>query len=330
MSKPLTRPSVTKKMNQKKRKWKQIGLLLSVFCLGTLLCACAEVRLKTAAIKDALIQVEDATLSYAEGVFLLMEEKAAYERGQDVNILWDQKAGELSLSDYVKDGVKDRLIRYAAAQVLSDRYAAYPTDEEKTKAGDDAVASWTKISALYDVSEYDITAETVRDLYDKEAVYNAVYEKITTDAAKDVNEDNTRVMLADYVVIPVENGEEAANKVREAVLSGGDFQKACEKEGLSLLAAQHIKRGDLPPDVDNISFALKDNEMSEVIESKNGFYLIRCLDDNLLDESAANYNEILANTKERAFQKAWLDFSSDAKLSIDDRFWNKLDLKTIK
>ena len=317
-------------MNQMKRKWNHIGLLLLTLALSAMLCACAEIRLKGAAVKDALIQVEDATLSYAEGVFLLMEEKASYERGQDPNLLWDQTAGSVTLSDYVKDGVKDRLIRYAAAQVLSDRYAAYPTDEEKAKAGDAAVASWTKISSMYDVSAYEITAETVRDLYDKEAVYNAVYEKITTDAAKDVTEDNTRVMLADYVVVPASVGEETANQVREAVLAGGDFQKACEKAGLSLLVSQHIKRGELPADVDNISFALRDNEMSEVIESKNGFYLIRCLDDNLLDESAANYNEILANTKEHAFQQAWLDFSSEAKLSIDDGFWDKMDLKAMK
>ena len=317
-------------MKQIYQKRKSIGLLFLALGLGTLLCGCAEVRLKTAAVKDALIQVEDSTVNYAEGVFLLMEEKAGYERGQDPNVLWNQKAGSVTLSDYVKDGVKDRLIRYAAAKVLSDRYAAYPTDEEKQKAGDAAVASWTKISSLYDVSAYEITAETVRDLYDKEAVYDAVYEKITTDAAKDVTEENTRVMLADYVLVPAATGEETANKIREAVLAGGDFQKACEKEGVPLLASQHIKRGELPDDVDNISFALRDNELSEVIESKNGFYLIRCLDDNLLDESAANYNEILAVTKEHAFQQAWLDFSKEAKLSVDDGFWDKLDLKEIR
>ena len=306
----------------------------TLIAMAVLLCivltACSEVKLKTAAVKDAFIQIEDASCSRAEAVFMLMEEKAVYEEGQNPSDFWEREIGSENMNDYVKDVVVDKLTRYTSAEVLSDRMGVYPSDEAKNKAGEDAVTAWTKISGLYNVDEYEITAADVNDLYLKKATYDAVYNKITTDAAANITEDSTRVMLADYVVIPTSAGEETATQIYQSIKEGTAFADACAAAGYQMLAEQQIKRGELNTTVDNIAFALNDGEMSEVIISKEGYYIIHCIDDKLLLESAANYNEVLTNAKENAFRDSYYEFSKESKMSFDSGYWKKIKISEIK
>lgn len=301
------------------------GVLLCCF-----LCACSEVKIKTSEDKDILIQIEEGSCSRQEAVFMLMEEKARYEDGQNPDGLWERKIGSENMNDYVKDVVVDRLTRYTAAEVLSDRLAAYPSEDAKNLAGEEAVAAWTKISSLYDVAKYGITADSVNELYYKKAVYDAVYTKITTDATAEITEDSTRVMEADYVVVPVSDGEDAARAIYQSIKEGVEFSEACSQAGYALQTNQQIKRGELNSAVDNIAFALNDGEMSEVISSKEGFYIIHCIDDHLLVESAANYNEIITNAKEEAFKEAYYEFSKEAKMSFDRGYWKKIKIEEIR
>ena len=325
--------SILNLLNNRKQK-SSILRVAAVCMIAILLCmslaACSEVKLKTSAVKDFFIQIENASCSKAEAVFMLMEEKAVYEEGQNLDGFWEREIGTESMNDYVKDVVVDKLTRYTAAQVLSDQLGVYPSEEAKNKAGEDAVTAWTKISGLYNVAEYDITAADVNDLYLKKATYDAVYNKITTDATVDITEDSTRVLLADYVVIPTSAGEETANKIYESIKEGTEFKDACAAVGYEMLPEQKIKRGQMNSTVDNIIFALNDGEMSEVIISKEGYYIVRCIDDKLLLESAANYNEVLSNARETSFRDAYYKFSQESKMSIDKGFWKKIKIAEIK
>ena len=305
-------------------------MLLLALAVCFSLCACSEVKFSSPKEKDALLEIEGASCSRAEAVFMLMEEKAAYEDGQNPADLWSRPIGSENMSEYVKDLVADRLTRYTAAAVMSDRLGAYPTEEAKNAAGEEAVAAWTKISSLYDVDEYGITASDVNDLYYQKAVYDAVYDRITNDATADITEESTRVMEVDYVFIPKSDGDSVAEQIYQNVKDGTSFQDACSEAGYELFTDQIIRRGEMIEDFDNVAFALNDGEMSEVVESKDGSYIIHCVDDNLLVESAANYNEILTKAKEEAFKDAYYEFSKDAKISFDSSFWNKIDIGNIQ
>ena len=315
---------------EKRTKIMKRGLLfllaaLLCFCL----CSCAEVKVGTSG-NNTFLQIEEASCSKAEAIFLLMEQKAYFETGQTPSDIWLRPIGDETMGEYTKDVVLDQLTRYTAAEVMSDRLAVYPTEEAKNLAGEQAVAAWTKISSLYNTDEYEITAADVNELYNKKAVYEAVCEKITHDETQDITEESTRVMLADYVVVPTEAGEELATQIWSSVKEGADFSHACDIAGYPLKTSQVIKRGDLNPTVDTIAFALIDGELSEVIESKDGYYVIHCLDDNLILESAANYNEVLSNAKEEAFKTAYYEFSKDAKLYIDNKFWDDIEVGSIQ
>ena len=316
--------------NLKKSKKTYLLLILTALLSVLLLSACTEVRLEGKGDKDYVLKIEDSGCTKAEAMYLLMEEKAIYEEGGSPEGFWDRNIGDETMSSYARDVVIDRLTRYTAAALMSDQLAAYPTDEEKNRAGEEAVASWTKISGLYNVDAFEITASDVNNLYYKKAVYDAVYKKITDEAAASVTTDSTRVMLADYVVIPPEIGEATATTILNTVRSGVEFSEAAAETGYQVLKSQVIKRGELNTVVDTIAFALVDGEMSEVIESKDGYYIIHCLDDNLIAESAANYNAILATTKEEAFNQAYYEFSKGAKMWTDSRFLENMDISSIQ
>lgn len=261
---------------------------------------------------------------------MLMEEKAVYEEGQNPSGFWDRPIGSTTMSSYVKDMIKEKLVRYTATADMADPLAVYLTEEEKKAAGEAAVAAWAKISGLYDTEEYEITAENASDLYYKQALYDSVYRKIAGDATAEITEDSTRVLQAEYVLIPSEAGAEPANAIYAGIREGKSFADACAENGYSLLTDQIIRRGELPSGVDNIVFALKDSEFSEVIESKEGYYIFRCIDDKLLAESDANYHTVLEAVSEQAFRDAFRTYAEKTKMVFDNKYWDKLKIGEIK
>lgn len=314
-------------MKRKKRPVVRTAMIVVLGALlGILLCGCVEVRLASSSAGDALIQIGETTCSRKEAVFLLLEEKAVYEDGQDPAQLWSRKIGAEDMDTYVKDVVKEQLVRYTTTEDMSDGLAVYLTEEEKKAAGDAAVASWTKISGLYDMEAYEITVEDASDLYYKRALYDAVYRKIADEATMEITEDSTRVMEADYVLIPADNGEGDAQAIYGALREGMDFAQACAENGYALLQNQVIPRGELPKDVDSVAFALRDSEFSEIIESKDGFYIFRCIDDQLLNESAANYNAVFTAAAEDAFRNAYNEYAEKVKMVFDNNYWKRLKI----
>lgn len=305
---------------------KKILVLAGILFLSFVLSACSEIRIDTST-GNALLTVDKTELSKEEAVYRLLEQKLAYE-GDGTNDIWSRKIGSETMNDYVKESVMDELILYAASVVMANELGVYMTDEDKVSAAKAAEETYSKVSQAA-TDKYPVSLDAAKELYIKKATYEKVYEYVTKDIGNEITEDSTKVIYIDYVIIPAKDGSTIAKEIYSELLAKVPFDEACSAAGYTPQMNQIVYPKTMNTVFESVAFALTDGELSEVVESKDEYYIIHCIDDKLLEESSANYAKILTEAKQEKFQDYYLTFASKHKLSVNTKFWNKIQLSDL-
>jgi peptidyl-prolyl cis-trans isomerase C len=121
------------------------------------------------------------------------------------------------------------------------------------------------------VKEPNIPEDRIREMYD-------------TDPQSFSREET---ILVSHVLIPVKKPEEKesarqkAEEVRKEILAGKDFAEmakehsACGKSASRGGDLGHVKKGFMPAEFDAVAFALEPGVVSELVESKFGYHIIK-------------------------------------------------------
>jgi peptidyl-prolyl cis-trans isomerase C len=111
-------------------------------------------------------------------------------------------------------------------------------------------------------------------------------------------------IMASHILIMVkeeakpEEKEEArvkAESIRKEILAGEDFAEMAKKHSEDARAPQggdlgHINRKYMPSEFDEAAFALKEGEVSEVVQTKHGYHIIKVMDK--IPEGITPYEEV--------------------------------------
>lgn len=111
-------------------------------------------------------------------------------------------------------------------------------------------------------------------------------------------------IMASHILIMVkeeatpEEREEAkvkAEKIRKEIGAGGDFAEMAKKHSEDARAPDggdlgYITRGYMPSEFDEAAFALKEGTVSEVVQTKHGYHIIKVMDK--IPEGIAPYEEV--------------------------------------
>ena len=307
---------------------KIIPVLACILLGAVILSGCSEIRIDTSS-GNAMITVDKTELSKEEAIYRLLEQKIAYE-GDGESEIWSRKIGSETMNDYVKEAVMDELTLYTASVVMADELGVYMTDEDKVSASKAAEETYTKVSAAVTNDKYPITLDAAKELYIKKATYEKVYDYVTKDVGNEITENSTKVICIDYVIIPAKDGLQAAKDIYSELMNKVPFDEACRAAGYTPQLNQVVYPKTMNTIFESVAFALTDGEYSEVVESKDEYYIIHCIDDKLLEESSANYAKELTEAKQETFQEYYLAFAPNHKLSVNTKFWNKIQLSDFK
>jgi peptidyl-prolyl cis-trans isomerase C len=111
-------------------------------------------------------------------------------------------------------------------------------------------------------------------------------------------------VMASHILIMVkeeataEEREEAkakAEKIRKEIEAGGDFAEMAKKHSEDARAPDggdlgYITRGYMPKEFDEAAFAMKEGTVSEVVQTKHGYHIIKVMDK--IPEGIAPYEEV--------------------------------------
>ena len=289
---------------------------------------CTQIKVTKPLSEEALFEINDTECSIGTALLRLLEAKEEYENAED-SVLWTRKIGDTTLAEYVKNTVKDELLKYTAAQEMAADLTVYLSNEETNSAKNSAMQLYEHMVTKYNLVNYDVSLEDAEDLYIKKAYYDKVYEKLSENIYMEISEADTKAIEIDYVFIPAEDGIETAEQMRNEMKSGTEFAEVCADHGYDVVLNNVETKGSMPEAFENSAYALRDGEISEVVVTQSGYYIIYCIEDYLVTESQANSNKIIYDKKKENFQEAYEKFAKTNKMRFDNSKWAGLNFYTL-
>lgn len=258
-----------------------------------------------------------------------------------------------TMEDTTKDQVMDTLKTYYALAAHMDDYGVTITEED-TKAMEEAAEAFIEANSDEAIQAMSANKRDIVEYLRLVTIQQRMREAIEEDVDTNISDEEAAQRTYSYVEIPTndkvdENGEAAdytkeeltALRVKAQGIVNGkadEFESKAEAEGYTVSTQSYGEKdtaedSGIPEEVIAAANELKEGEMSEVIETESGFYVLRL--DSEFDRTATDEkkDQIIGERQEELYQEVCEKYRKDFKFEIDKKVWKKVkfeDLFTIK
>ncbi len=255
--------------------------------------------------------------------------------------MWHYDFGGVSLEKHVKDVVLSKMAQIKIMNLMAKERDIRLTAEEEQKVLAAAESYYGKLGEILKQKEK-ITRETVENVYREYTVANKVYTAITESADMEISDDEARTVTVQSIYFKnwkLKNNEktamseketleilETARKVLESANGGEDFEALAAQYNNEKQIVKSYGRGDVEPYFEEILFSMDEGDISNVIETEDGYYIVKCI--STMDYEATQANKIvLARQRQRkAFSDAYMEIAANTHSQFRDKYWEKLTL----
>ncbi len=318
-------------------------LITGAACMGMAVSGCGN-QINENAVFATL---DDTTITMGVANFFAKYEQASYDSyylayfGED---MWnnDLYGSGNTMAHDVKEDVAERLQTMYLLKAHMDEYKISISEEEEAKiakAADDFIAA-NSADAIKQVGAEN--KENVMEMLRLYTIQEKMHNRIKEDADVEVTDEEAAQRTFSYVTIStaahtdedsnsVEYTEEEKadlKKKAEDIAAAEDFDKAVTDGGYTTSTASYGSAEDEDASFDKAVLeaadALKEGEVSPVIETESAYYVLR-LDSEHDEEASASKKESLISEKEEAYYDDIVSgWKEKAAWTINEKEWEKV------
>lgn len=293
---------------------------------------------------EIVLTVGEVEVSYEEILLYLQSNKEQYESlyGKDI---WNYKIDEddnTFESLFKENLLKD--IEYVKIVCAQAKGLNISLTEDELLDVDEQTADFFSNLSEEQLSYYNIDSEVVKKIYTENMLANKVYESLTLSVDTEVSDEEARQVKLQYFLIknysqgengnPVsytEEEKEAAKKKAEELwensLTVEDFgafaRDNTEADEIEITAG----KGELDAELEKVAFSMKQGDISEVVETKEGYYVLYCVSE--LDREATDEAKeaLITKRQEEAFDSKYEEWSKNTEIKLNEDIWKSITLE---
>lgn len=331
-------------MNGRKKlrsKVKRAALFL-IMLLPLMGCKNAEtvdIVLTTGFHRNEVFRLEDTSCSLAEVMVYLTTEQNLYETvyGKDI---WSAAGNEAELERRLKDNVLARLSQIKAMTLLADRRGVGLDEKEEelvSSAGEKYFASLSETER----ESLGVTQELVTDMYRDYALADKVYREIIGDINPEISDDEARTITVQHILIRTvtmnadgtttpfseeekEKCRERADAVQREAASGTAFESLIEKYSDDNDSTLSFGKGEMEEAFEEAAFNLGTGEISGVVETSEGYEIIKCISTFNREETDRNKEKIAESRRDEVFGQEYDDFVDSLPRNLNEPLWESV------
>ncbi|MCI8465333.1 MAG: hypothetical protein HFI63_05700 [Lachnospiraceae bacterium] len=316
-----------------RRKKKGLAVLAGFLALTVVFAGCGkkkETPTSRGFKESELFYVEDLSCTRPEAMMFLLSQKSRYEAGYG-GAIWDVKVGEQTFEEYMKENLKDFLVKMKCMTLMAAQYEVELGDEDEKRVSQAAAAYLTSLPEETK-KETGIDKKTAEKVFREYYTASLLVEKLTADVSMEISEDEARVITVQQIFLSTagldaqkkeERRAEAQNLLARAQ-AGDDFMVLAKDNNESEIFERELSRGETDPVFEAAAFGLGGEEVSPVVETADGFYLIRCVNHYDEEKTAQNKEALGRQHREERFYEYYDAFVSQVTAACNESAWEEI------
>lgn len=303
-----------------------------------LLSGCTRIKFTTGLSKDEFAKCGDMVISTDISDLLFAEQKYSYENLFNNNV-WSENIGNMTMEEYITDSVKNTIANFIYLNRIADELRIVLTDEEKRKV-DEAVTEYMAMSE-------EISEDAVQEIYTLILRAEKAFYAMTDDVDTEVSNDEARIISVQYVFISTmvknEDGtisavseseynraKRLAEEIYKAAKNGSDMISLATEKSSDSIHSMELGRGQYNREFENAAFDLEIGEISDVVETEYGFYVIKCINDNIESNIAKRKAEIVLGRRREIFLEQYEKYIDKNDIMYNKKYLKNIDIKSIQ
>ncbi len=318
------------------KKGSVLAVILALVCLAAFLGGCGkkEKKLSEQSFKEGeLFRLDGAVCTRSEALVFVLSQKHRYEAGCGTGI-WDVKVGEQTFDEYMKDNLKDFLVKMKCMVSMAGQYEIELGEEDDRRIAQ-AAAAYLKGLPEQVKKAAGIDQKTAELVFGEYYTASLLMEKLTADVSAEISEDEARVITVQQIYLSTAGLDQGAKeeKRREAqelltrAQAGDDFALLAKDKNESEVFERELARGEAEQAFETAAFALSQEEVSPVVETADGFYLIRCVNNYEEAKTAQNKEVMGKKHKTERFYEYYDGFAANVTAVCNEDAWGSLDYR---
>ena len=315
-------------------------LLLLSGCMDSL--KGSKVVLTTGFEKNEVFRIEDMSCTLPEAMVYLVNTKNRYESvyGREI---WNVSLDGVTLEENIKETVLAQLAQQKTMNLLARQNGVALSEEEEARAMQAAETYFQSLSEE-EKSTLQITVKDVEELYREYALARKVYQYIIKDINPEISDDEARTITVQYIYFrtcvldgtgrKIEYSEEEkqeilrkAEEVRFQLKNEeADFEELILKYSDSEEGTCSFGKGEKDQAFEDAAFNLETDEISDIVETPDGYYLIKCISTFNRTETDANKVKIVEKRREKVFGQEYEDFVAALTRNLNEDLWQSVSL----
>lgn len=299
------------------------------------------VVLTTGFEKDEVFRIGKSSCTLPEAMVFLVNMQNQYEKVYGAGI-WEKKYDDETLPDKLKDIVVARMAQIKTMTLLAEEYGVVLNDQEEKWVKEAAETYYGSLNQK-EIDFMQVDEKIVENLYREYALANKVYTSIIEDVNPEISDDEARTITVQTIFIKnyaldgegnkIPYTEEArkgaktkAMEIQSLLAGGEDFNLLAEKYNEGEQSTYSFGKGEMEKAFEEAAFNLGTEEISGVVETENGFYIIKCISTFDRKETDENKEKIVEKRKKEVFNQVYEEFVSTQLRNLNEKLWDGVEL----
>jgi parvulin-like peptidyl-prolyl isomerase len=321
---------------------KKFAISILMLMMIIQLAACAGSKAYVATVDGDRVSVEEFNM-------YLYEVQKNYEArgGKDI---WETGFDGKTAEETAKEAALNSIAHIKISAKQAKQMNISLSKEEKAQAIKDATNTIESID-VETFKKIGIDEKALINIMLEKALRNKVFEEVTKNfelSEKDfvpyyldyIQKNRNELIALDiqYIFLANSEGEnslEKANKVLTLAKSGEDFSKLVsdysqDKKTSVTQGKQTISKGDRSEEFENAAFSLQVGEISGLVKSDNGYYIIKLnaiIEPDLEELKGKLKNYYIMTKKQQLFEQEYEKWQYDKKIEKNLEVWNDIKIK---
>lgn len=312
--------------------------LSALYLSGCSQVAQADIQFTTGLSDQDLFKIGQEVLKKPEALVLLTSLRNSYESvyGEEI---WKVSVGDQVFEDIVLESAKD-LLAQMKCMVLMARENNITLSEAEKRTLRESAQEFCGLADAGEMAKAGVSEENVYQLFYEYRLAHFLIEELTMDVDVEVSDNDARIVQVQQIYFSTagKDGAEAMGeeerqgqyeeiaKVKQRLEEGEDFTKLAEIYGQGTHSQAAVARGEMPAAYEEAVFALEDGEVSDIIETEEGYYLVKCLEDYDMEATQAHKEELAAAKKQEAFSQLFDTFTAGLPAEFNQGAWGSLSM----
>ncbi len=292
--------------------------------------------------KGEAFRLDTLSCMQAEVYVYLVDMQVEYETVFSSSFWAYMNEDKETMESKLVDNAISKISQIKAMQLLANK-RGISLDEEEIEKATQAANSFYESLSEEEIDILMVDNEILLKMYQEYALANKVYAYIIKDINPEISDDEARTITVKNIYLRTYSlnglGEKIAYSeeqkkdvydlmvdLRERLDKGEDFDFLIQEYSDDKESSFSFGKGDTSQDYEEVAFSLAEGEISDIVITEDGYYIIQCISSFDLEETQRNKIKIMEEQRKEVFEKEYLDFVKDLPKSLNQESIDEIQL----